>query len=136
MPGMRLKSTSPFGLYGPISDWIQLAWAAKLFEPESGAQVAAATGATMTEDRKPALEFTSKGAQVATQVAMGHEDDAFATFSPRLDAAEPETSTGWAPRREPEEARPRAGRASCPYGLGPAGLHVDAHATRTLMTWS
>jgi len=36
-----------------------------------------------TEDGKPALQLTTQGAQVATQMAMGHEDDAAAL----LDAA-------------------------------------------------
>ncbi len=31
-----------------------------------------------TEDGKPALQLTPKGSQVATQMAMGHEDDAAA----------------------------------------------------------
>ena len=41
-----------------------------------------------TEDGKPALQLTPKGAQVATQMAMSSEDDVFAMFDALLDAAE------------------------------------------------
>ena len=44
-----------------------------------------------TEDGRPALQLTPKGAQVATQMAMGHEDDAAALLDALLDAAEAET---------------------------------------------
>jgi len=43
-----------------------------------------------TVDGKPALQLTPKGAQVATWMAMDHEDDAAAL----LDAAEAETPAG------------------------------------------
>jgi hypothetical protein len=38
--------------------------------------------------------LTTMGAQVATQMAMGHEDDAAALLDALLDAAEAGTSTG------------------------------------------
>ena len=38
-----------------------------------------------TEDGKPALQLTAKGAQVATQMAMGHEDDAATLLDALLD---------------------------------------------------
>ena len=38
-----------------------------------------------TEDGKPALQLTPKGAQVATQMAMSSEDDALAMFDALLD---------------------------------------------------
>ena len=44
-----------------------------------------------TEDGKPALQLTPKGVQVARQMAMSSEDDAFAMFSALLDAADGET---------------------------------------------
>jgi hypothetical protein len=53
-----------------------------------------------TEDGKPALQLTPKGAQVATQMAMGHEDDAAALLDALLDAAEADTSPRHPRRRE------------------------------------
>ena len=41
-----------------------------------------------TEDGKPALQLTPKGAQVARQMAMSSEEDAFAMFDALLDAAD------------------------------------------------
>jgi predicted transcriptional regulator len=38
-----------------------------------------------TEDGKPALQLTAKGAQVATQMAMGHENDAAALLDALLE---------------------------------------------------
>ena len=38
-----------------------------------------------TEDGKPALQLTPKGAQVATQMEIGHEDDAAALLDALLD---------------------------------------------------
>ena len=38
-----------------------------------------------TEDGRPALQLTPKGAEVATQMAMGHEDDAAALLDAMLD---------------------------------------------------
>jgi hypothetical protein len=46
------------------------------------------------DEGKPALQLTPKGAQVARQMAMSSEDDAFAMFTAILDAAEAETSVG------------------------------------------
>ena len=45
-----------------------------------------------TEDGKPALQLTPKGAQVARQMAMSSEDDAFAMFNALLDAADGDTT--------------------------------------------
>jgi len=45
-----------------------------------------------TEDGKPALQLTAKGARVATQMAMGHEDDAAALLDALLDAGQADTA--------------------------------------------
>jgi len=57
-----------------------------------------------TEDGKPALQLTAKGAQVATQMAMSSEDDAAAMFNALLYAAEAD------PRREERPAPRGTGR--------------------------
>jgi hypothetical protein len=57
-----------------------------------------------TEDGKPALQLTLKGAQVATQMAMSSEDDAAAMFNALLYAAEAD------PRREERPAPRGTGR--------------------------
>ena len=46
------------------------------------------------DEGKPALQLTPKGAQVATQMAMGHEDDAAALLDALLDATEADTPVG------------------------------------------
>lgn len=40
------------------------------------------------DEGKPALQLTPKGAQVARQMAVSSEDDAFAMFSALLDATQ------------------------------------------------
>jgi hypothetical protein len=67
-----------------------------------------------TEDGKPALQLTPKGAQVASQMAIGHEDDAFAMFTALLDAAEGGMSARQPRRREMRRGPPLAGRAPSP----------------------
>ena len=46
------------------------------------------------DEGKPSLQLTPKGAQVARQMAMSSEDDAFAMFNTLLDAAEGSTAAG------------------------------------------
>ena len=41
------------------------------------------------DEGKPALQLTAKGAQVANQMAMSSEDEAFAMFGALLDASGP-----------------------------------------------
>jgi hypothetical protein len=47
-----------------------------------------------SEDGRPALQLTPKGAQVVRQMAMGHEDDAAALLDALLDAAEADPAAG------------------------------------------
>lgn len=44
------------------------------------------------DEGKPALQLTPKGVQVARQMAMSSEEDAFAMFTAVLDAAEGDAS--------------------------------------------